>query len=140
MRHSGFDLSKLSPKMQEEARRQLGLSPDKPLVLEETPGKRVRQSRDKLNKLELRYADYLRVKFSGHEIRAQDIRLKLANGIWYKPDFVIPSLGLLFEVKGPKAFRGGFENLKLCAQQHKWLRCFLVWAEKGEWFKQEILP
>lgn len=103
-------------------------------------GTRVRQSRDKLNKLESAYQDYATVEHRGHQVLAQTIRLRLGNGVWYKPDFFIPHLSLFIEVKGPKAFRGGFENLKVAAGLHTWAKFRLVWREKGQWFAQEILP
>lgn len=104
------------------------------------PKTRIRQSRDKLNKLESAYQDYATVEHRGHQVLAQAIRLRLGNGVWYKPDFFIPHLSLFIEVKGPKAFRGGFENLKVAAGLHTWAKFRLVWREKGQWFAQAILP
>lgn len=102
--------------------------------------RRVRQSRQKLNKLELAYQDMLRVEFSGHEVIPQKVRLWLGNGSWYKADFFVPHLQLFIEVKGPRSFRGGFEYLKIAASEHGWAKFRLVWKVKGQWMKQTILP
>jgi len=101
--------------------------------------RRVRQSRQKMNKLELAYQDMLRVEFAGKVVIAQKVRLWISNGDWYKPDFYIPHLNLFVEVKGPHSFRGGFEFLKIAASQHDWAKFRLVWKEQGKWFRQEIL-
>jgi hypothetical protein len=81
--------------------------------------------------------------------------LELANGIWYKPDFFVPGSSYIssevgslaypeqsiaWEVKGPHAFRGGMENLKVAARVHPWCRFYLVWKLDGMWKEQEVLP
>lgn len=114
------------------------------------PGKRIRQaSKPLLNKLEQEYYD----RFGyAHQVRSthteiwtmQSLKFKLANGLWYKPDFFIihttsvQNVGI--EVKGPHAFRGGFENLKMAAHQYPWIKWVLVWKENGEWVEQVVLP
>jgi hypothetical protein len=119
-------------------------------------GKRLRQSASPLmNKLETRfYETKLKVDYVGETILIQAVRLELARGHWYKPDFFLPAVlpsvkdetrfrpAIAYEVKGPKAFRGGFENLKVAARVHPWVRFFLVWEDKGtgKWERQEILP
>ena len=101
---------------------------------------RMRQSKKPLmNKLELAYSDQLRVLFPGKLAIPQGIRLKLANGDWYKPDFFLPEEKLFIEVKGPKVFRGGFEFLKIAATQHTWAKFRLVWRVSGQWYKQDVL-
>ena len=105
------------------------------------PAKRIRQESPE-NKLEQEYHDRLQLAHPGATIYAQAIRLQLANGIWYKVDLVIPSICEAWEVKGPHAFRGGFENLKMAARVHPWLKFHLVWKHDrtGEWQQQDILP
>lgn len=115
--------------------------------------KRIRQSdKPKLNVLETEFEKKLKADYEGFTILAQAIRLELATGLWYKPDFFIPAghvrhadwdKSIAYEVKGPRAFRGGFENLKFAARTHgKWCKFFLVWKDKvtGEWQRQEVLP
>lgn len=108
--------------------------------------KRVRQSAKPLmNKLETEFYSQLRndYHFSTTEIVSQEIRFRLGNGIWYKPDFVVIQFDrrpIAFEVKGPHAFRGGFENLKVAASKHQCVEWRLVWKENGRWKEQIILP
>jgi hypothetical protein len=127
----------------EAARAQKGRGlpiPTPPGKVAEGRPKRVRQSSEVMNKLEKSYYDMLRVQYPNRRVLAQKLRLMLGNGNWYKPDIFIPSLHYVFEVKGPHAYRGGMENLKVAAESHRWLTFFLVWKIKGEWFRQEIKP
>ncbi len=108
--------------------------------------KRLRQSsKPLLNELELRFfTAFLSPAVCDNTVLCQALRLELARGIWYKPDFFVPDAAggpIAYECKGPKVFRGGFENLKVCARVHRWLRIILVWEdEAGRWQRQEILP
>lgn len=128
-----------------EARR----NPHKPFVAEQPkppaaqPGKRIRQSsKPRLNNLETEWRDWLLKIYRAYEITSQAIRLELGNGIWYKPDFVVFDDGSIrvYEVKGPHAFRGGLENLKVAASKYLMMDFFLVWKEDGQWKLQEVLP
>lgn len=113
-------------------------------------GVRIRQSKEEpLNKLEAEWYEIIRRQFPNYPPpRPQCRRYKLGNGIWYKPDFVAsswpqtsgPAIETAWEVKGPKAFRGGFENLKVAAHSFPEVRWLLVWKEKGEWRQQIVLP
>jgi hypothetical protein len=117
-------------------------------------GKRIRQdSKPLMNKLEAEFFNYLKALHAGANIRVQALRFRLGNGIWYKPDFVTQETSftvshqplkvvkqVAYEVKGPHAFRGGFENLKVAAAQWPEVRWVLVWKEQGQWKQQEVLP
>jgi hypothetical protein len=115
---------------------------------ETTPPKRIRQSsKPRLNKLETEFKNLLEV-WGGSFITAQAMRFELATGLWYKPDFVVfpgkldsqdPRIRA-YEVKGPHAFRGGFENLKMAARQWPDVQWILVWKEDGAWKEQVVLP
>lgn len=114
--------------------------------------KRLRQSTQPLmNKLEAEFYETIRAAFPNYPpVRCQAKRYRLGNGIWYKPDFTVSSWPCEFseasetawEVKGPKAFRGGFENLKVAASQYPEVRWVLVWKDKatGEWREQHVIP
>lgn len=109
--------------------------------------KRLRQSAAPvLNKLETRFYGHLLTQYDRLNIHSQAVRLELARGIWFKCDFFVSPHELcttptFYEVKGPKSFRGGFENLKVAARVHKWAKFFLVWEDAaGNWQRQEILP
>ena len=102
--------------------------------------KRIRQSsKPLLNKLE---EEFLRTRLVGRGYHVQGVRFRLGNGVWYKPDFVWFGEGraVAYEVKGPHAFRGGFENLKIAASLYPEIRWLLVWKEDGLWKRQEVLP
>lgn len=115
--------------------------------------KRLRQSsKPLLNKLEERWLVILKATFPTEEFLSQAIRFKLGNGIWYKPDFFCfshdwPEENALslkrrptaWEVKGPKSWRGGFENLKVAAGLYPNIRWVLVWDDFG-WNEQQVLP
>lgn len=104
--------------------------------------KRIRQSRDKMNALELEWFGICKSTYPEDcQILAQAIRFRLGNGIWYKPDVVAFGKRVYaYEVKGPHAFRGGFENLKVAASLYPWIEWTLVWKENGQWQEQEVLP
>ena len=153
-------IADLPPKYQAQAWAQLGEVPHpKTVKLERVaepkgtkPAKhRLRQSQKPLlNKLETRFLAKLEEDYAGQIILKQAVRLELARGQWYKPDFVLPHGRTLlpsgekrviaYEVKGPKVFRGGFENLKTAARVHPWIQFWLVWEEDGTWARQEVLP
>lgn len=110
--------------------------------------KRLRQSsRPLLNKLETEFLNYLRATEPYAVLHVQSKRFKLANGLWYKPDFTTCrgafEDGLVetaWEVKGEHAFRGGFENLKMAATLYPEITWMLVWKEGQTWQTQKVLP
>lgn len=104
-------------------------------------GKRIRQGQKPLlNKLEAAWFEAL--KRTNPSARPQAMKFRLGNGIAYKPDFVDLTVRPVtcWEVKGPHAFRGGFENLKVAASLYQDVRWILVWRESGRWQQQEVLP
>ena len=107
--------------------------------------RRIRQSqKPKMNKLEKEALAWLQACYPGNEFKPQAKRYELATGHWYKPDFTTAgksfSTETAFEVKGPHAFRGGFENLKVAARVWPEVRWILMWKESGVWKQQTILP
>ena len=74
-------------------------------------------------------------------LRSQSMRFKLANGVWYKPDntCLLDCTLAAFEVKGPKSWRGGFENLKVAAGQYPEIEWRLVSLVDGAWQYQLVL-
>lgn len=102
--------------------------------------RRLRQAAIKLNGLETAYQDVLHAKYGPADVVAQSIRVRLGSGAWFKADFFVKSELLFVECKGPHAFRGGFEFLKIAASIHTWAKFQLVWKNNGEWMWQDILP
>ena len=102
--------------------------------------RRLRQShKPRLNNLETEFGAILRIEHPGRRIYDQSFRVELANGQWYKVDFWIPSAATAWEVKGPKSFRGGFENLKTAASKYPDITWILVWKDEGRWYRQTIV-
>ena len=107
------------------------------------PTPRIRQSsKPLLNKLETEWYHILKSSYGPDvPVFSQAIRFRLGNGIWYKPDFMVfASKSYGYEVKGPHAFRGGFENLKVCSNLYREIKWYLVWKIDGQWQEQEVLP
>lgn len=137
-----------SPKIQEDLKIKIPGSIEK----EQKLTKRIRQSSEPLmNKLETEYYSRLCGIFGKESVKPQALRLKLANGCWYKGDFAVfcfftdgfsESPMRIYEVKGPHAFRGGFENLKVAAHQYPQIQFILAWKDKEtkEWREQIVLP
>lgn len=96
-----------------------------------------------MNGLETAFHAILQAKYTTAKVRPQAKRYRLANGIWYKPDFtaIIEGVECAWECKGPRAFRGGFENLKVAAHEYPEIAWILVWKdEAGAWREQRVLP
>jgi hypothetical protein len=111
----------------------------------EAKSRRLRQdTKPLMNALETRLLGHLQAQpvHAGVPIRPQAKRYRLANGLWYKPDFtaILGGTECAWEAKGPKAFRGGFENLKMAAAQWPEVMFFLMWEDAGVWKQQMILP
>ena len=108
-------------------------------------GKRLRQEAGpKLNKLEAAWLEMLKRKFPDGKIYAQAIRLRLANGAWFKVDFVVVNAGawLAYECKGPDAGKNvdrGKLALKVAADSFPEYQWFMVWKEDGQWKQQKVL-
>lgn len=111
-------------------------------VVAENGEKRIRQSAGPLeNKLEADFHNYLKSRYPEARIYAQAKRYRLGNGIWYKPDlvFMLEGRETIYEVKGPKSFRGGFENLKVAASTYPEADWWLAWRVDGTWKVQNVL-
>ncbi len=110
------------------------------------PPTRIRQSTKPLmNELEKEWAFVLHERYGqfGLPVFPQSIRFMLANGVWYKPDFVVfGETGMMaFECKGPHSFRGGMENLKIAANKYApRVKFALCWKVDGQWQEQTVLP
>src|SRR5262245_4402461 len=72
----------------------------------------------------------------------ESIRLKLANGLTYKPDYPTWKGDKLtfYEVKGEQVWEDSLKSLKVAAHQYKRFGFYLYKYAKGEWTWQEVLP
>lgn len=104
--------------------------------------KRVRQSSKPLmNKLESEFYLELQRDWPGYSILVQAMKLRLANGVWLCPDFVVCGVRLkMFEVKGPHMWEDAAVKLKFAATAYRDFDWLLVWKKDGDWHEQEILP
>lgn len=97
-----------------------------------------------MNKLESEWFACLQSSHWMENLRTQAKRYELGTGIWYKPDMTgndtRDGRETCYEVKGPHAFRGGFENLKIAARVWPEVKWILVWKDSYEWKQQTILP
>ncbi len=121
---------------------------DRDILKEMRPPKRIRQnSKPLMNKLECDWAKVLHERYIqfGVPVFAQSIRFMLANGVWYKPDFVVfGETGMMaFECKGNKGknIDRGKLVLKLAAHQYApRVKFTLCWKVDGQWQEQVVLP
>lgn len=152
-----MSISDLPPKLRAEAERQLAgnvpsvrFKADPPatgildLVLErkgvKTPGKRLRQSSKGMNKTEQAFFDHC-LKSSPRPPISQAITLKLANGVRYTPDVIVPGTVPInaYEVKGFMRDDAAVK-IKFAAKEFPWIRFWLVTRRGGSWAYQKILP
>lgn len=138
--HGSEDFRKLNPHVFRDSEKAMAY--EHPEVLAAVKP-RIRQSKKPLlNKLEQKWFEVLKATYPPDcLITAQSTRFKLANGLWYKPDFICWGRARIhcYEVKGPHAFRGGFENLKMAKSKYPEFEWTLVWQENGMWREQEVL-
>lgn len=110
----------------------------------ENGAKRIRQLPGTgLNKTETLFHEYLqRTHHPGlWKIWPHGIRLLLANGVTYTPDFFVTGPDLLaFEVKGRHAWDDAIVKLKVAASTHQWLTFTLASYDQGRWKLQQIIP
>lgn len=89
--------------------------------------------------LERDFAMYLAA--DGSDVYYEPFRLKLANGAYYKPDFMIVSpldqTMIVYEVKGHWR-EAAKVRIKVAAGLHPYLRFVVVTREEGQWQFEEI--
>lgn len=109
--------------------------------------KRIRQdSKPLLNKLETDALNHLQQTYPSAVFHKQALRVKIANGAWYKPDLCMcnPDTGRwtaweVKELRGKNVDRGVLV-LKCAAHQFPEVRWKIIWRDKvGPWHEQEIL-
>lgn len=108
----------------------------------EKPKKRIRQSEPKMNQLEAEFWRYMASRFDYQRLYGT-VKLRLANGCWYCPDFIriTPELKwLAYEVKGPHSWEDSIVKLKVAATAYPYIEFRLVWKDGGRWQEQVVLP
>lgn len=106
---------------------------------------RIRQSiKPVLNQLETDWCAVIQGWYPGIKVHKQALRVKLANGAWYKADLAmfLPGGLTCWECKGPKVVKGqskGLLALKVAATEYPEIKWILVWRESGTWHEQRVL-
>ena len=147
------DLAMLSPAHREQALLQINpqhkvVCQKQPIVAKETVAKSNPAPRG-MNPTEARYADRLEILRRAGEIvswKFEAIRLRLANGAWFKPDFLVVArnedkgcdIHQIHEVKGfwREAAR---VRIKVAADLFKEYDFIVVKWEDGNWKKEQML-
>jgi hypothetical protein len=140
-----FPLSSLSPKLQAQAAKELyGSKPASAGVSRPLAAPIRQKAGPRLNKLETAFLGYLKAICGDPGwICQQAIKLQLANGCWYTPDFIRITLksavATAYEVKG---FMRDDANVKLkvAASLYPWIAFYLVQRKKGQWIQTRVLP
>ena len=107
---------------------------------------RLRQNRGPiLNTLETAFLDWLQGRNPTVKFHAQSVTIKIANGCRYSPDFVakMPDGEIhAWETKGPHAFDGALEKLKMAASVYPEIHFWLVSRDKATaaWRIERVLP
>lgn len=101
--------------------------------------------RGTMNKLEARFAEWLQSKMNDGWIRSwrfEAVKLRLAKGAWYTPDFIViigDCLVKFYEVKGFRR-EAGIVRLKVAAETYPEFRFVLVRWVHGQWVETEVRP
>ncbi len=110
-------------------------------------GPRIRQKTGpKLNKLEEALLLHLRALHPGAEVEPHAVKLRLANGCTYEPDFLVQFTDarrpLIYEAKGPWVDGDAFVKLKVAASKHRWADFWLASRDRrfGAWKMEQVLP
>lgn len=144
-------VQKLVLKADADAQRKAGVNVANPLI-SATPNldRIIRQSTQKLNKLEARFLEWLQAYYPGDQILTQSIQLKLANGVRYTPDFVVivkaPDNSSItyqwfaYETKGFMR-EDAAVKIKVAAKEYPAIVFELAWWDKKthDWKFQEVL-
>ena len=105
--------------------------------------RRVRQSSKPLmNGLETRFYQKLLKSHDPKTIHCQAIKLRLANGLTFLPDFIVFSKDgvLAWETKGKWIDGDSIPKLKMAASVYRSIHFVLAWEQDGLWVEQTVLP
>jgi hypothetical protein len=103
----------------------------------------IRDPRAGMNKLESRYADHLEALRLSMHIRSwayEAVKLRLADGAWFTPDFMVVLPDLAIEFHETKGFmrEAARVRLKVAAEMHPFL-FRLVHDVRGIGFSAEVV-
>jgi hypothetical protein len=107
--------------------------------------KRIRQGEKPPNKLEADWLWKFELENPTIPVFGQSFRVRIANGAWFKVDYVTfwPDGKIrAHEIKGPKEGKNvarGLLALKVAAGIYPQIEWFLNWRESGSWKEQRVL-
>jgi hypothetical protein len=108
--------------------------------------KRIRQDKP-MNKLETALLWHLQALYAETRFYPKGMRLRLANGLTYEPDIIgilatgdHSSIVSAHEAKGPHAYDGALDKLKMAAHEWPSVSFWLHWKKDGQWLAQEVFP
>lgn len=113
--------------------------PGKPL-----PRVRAREVQPKYRSgLEADYASHLELRLKAGDIREwryEPFKLRLADGTYYTPDFVVVNVSGFIDVIEAKGFmrEAARVRLRVAADQFRWFKFSVVRRERGQWTHEEI--
>lgn len=118
-----------------QARRNAPLAPVEPPA--------PRSSANKMNKLEAAYDQHLDLQKAAGEIlwhRFQPMRLRLATGAYYKPDFGVQRPTGPFELHETKGFwrEAARVRIKVAAELFPFFRFIAIKRDGGNWVREEF--
>lgn len=94
------------------------------------------------NKLEREYSQILELMVRSGELKSwsyESIRLRLADGAFYTPDFLVVTADERIEIHETKGFmrEAARVRIKVAAELHPF-EFFLIRKEAGQWTKQPV--
>ena len=106
----------------------------------------------RMNKTEARRADALEAMKRGcfiHDYRFEAMKLRLADGTFFTPDFLVIGTAGEVELEDVKGRKGdGYYStedarlkVKIAADQYPWFRFYVAWEDRrGNWCRKEVRP
>lgn len=96
-----------------------------------------------MNKLEAEYAQQLELRKRAGEIQHwafEGMRIRLAGGAFYRPDFFVLGASGEVEFHEVKGFQreAALVRIKVAASQHPWFRFVTVRKVGGKWESREV--
>jgi len=139
MARRGISTADINPRYLPQIHAQLGKS-----SIAEKPKPTIQQNRKGLNKLESEFFEWLKRTYSQARVTPHGIKLRIGNGCYYTPDFLVdlstsktPQV-LIYETKGKQVWDDSIVKLKAAASVYPFLKFHLV-TRRGRTAPWDIL-
>ena len=95
------------------------------------------------NRWEKQYAEYLEIRRRAGEIDCweyESVRVKVGNGAWFKPDFIVRTLDGQIQFHETKGFarEAAMVRIRAAALRFPYFQFFIVKKDKGSWVEKRI--